>query len=977
MYSGTAVTNRNGKHLPNYEKRERTSAQLAGFAGELSGYELDNKWEANYKTYQEMLSDPTIAFARMLCVAPLTTVGWSYEAKDDAPDGAKECIQDSLEPWRINLVKSAMEGYIDYGWSGYEMVYSVEDNQAYLCKVKHLLQAQTLILVAVKTGEYLGLRQFDWRGQDCDLGIYDSLHIAIDVEGTNWYGRPLLENARKIFGQWNQVNDSANKYDTKIAGASWVVYYPVGDSPYNGMPSVDNYLIALDFLNKLQANGRLAVPMTIAKWQTDMNVTDENAGWKIELISDKGVSQAGFIDRQKYLDALKVRAFGLPERAVLEGQFGTKAESEAQADFAITVFEMRHQIIVQQINKQITNFLLATNYGEEFEDTVIVKANPLVDEKRMMLEKIYMAIIGSPEGLMQEMQALDMQSFRKSLDLPENQLLAQNGLPAAQGLLSEYFAELYGMPKPQPSSAAGVNSVRGQVVIPPEYWAKQQKGIALALQGYGRNTSAPQIGTIDTVYQSLNSEIEETEINFAFDPSKHPHEPAGSPKGGQFASTSGGLTPVTSRTQTQLFPELIEKPTAAPAAQTITEPQIVQKELFSEKTYTGYSEKDAKRLEQLNKKWAKLNNDYLRLADEKYDGNLVITAFDSEANHLMEQQTEITYQRYELLADPGGVEASMQKPGGVRDVVIIGGGPGGMEAATMAGTEQYDTLLLEGSETTGGQSRYSSRIENFNGFPIGLTGQEKANLDLKQAHRVGAEIRTQAIVTDMRFNKEDGTKTITMANGEKIRARVVVIGGGIRFQKMDFPGVDSKNVVYQNGEKLRKLCVGKTGVVIGGGNGAAQAALDCAKTAERVYIVARSPIKPGMTANVYDTLVANKKITVIIGEVEKYENGTLHTTEGSFQANGIGIFVGGKPDTDWIKDIEMTEVKKGIKKVKVNDSLETSMPGVYAVGDIRTGSVPRIAAATGDGAAAIGHANTYFKKLIFEERKRLGRTEET
>lgn len=472
MYSGTVST----PTLRDYEKKERTAAQLYGAHGELSDYELTNKWEHLYKTYKEMVSDPTIAFARMLCVAPLVTVGWSYEEKEGAPAGAKELIQESLEPWRIDIVKGAMEGYIDYGWSGYEMVYSVEEGKAYLTKVKPLLQAQTWILVCVKTGEYLGLRQKDFHNQDVDLGIYDSLHIAIDVEGTNWYGRPLLENARAIYAQWNQVNSAANKYDTKVAGASWVVYYPVGESPYNGQLKVDNYLIALDFLASLQSNGKLAVPMTIAKWQTDMNTTDENAGWKIELISDKGAGTVGFVERQKYLDALKVRAFGMPERAVLEGQYGTKAEASAHADFAITTFEMRHQIIVQQINRQSTNFILETNYGKEAIDTVVVKANPLVDERRILLEKIYSQVIGSPDGMMNEMQSLDMQTFRKQLDLPENPLMAgaMGMMPAAQGLLSEYFQELQqngDMPV-----GSGQKFVTGPAVgtVPSKYWQEAE-----------------------------------------------------------------------------------------------------------------------------------------------------------------------------------------------------------------------------------------------------------------------------------------------------------------------------------------------------------------------------------------------------------------------------------------------------------------------------------------------------------------------
>ena len=118
------------------------------------------------------------------------------------------------------------------------------------------------------------------------------------------------------------------------------------------------------------------------------------------------------------------------------------------------------------------NFILETNFGKEAIDTVIVKANPLVDERRILLEKVYSQILGSPDGMLNEMAALDMQTFRKQLDLPENPFQAMGGLPAAQGLLSEYFAELQ-----QNGDMPGQKFVTGPAVgiVPPEYWQAQQK----------------------------------------------------------------------------------------------------------------------------------------------------------------------------------------------------------------------------------------------------------------------------------------------------------------------------------------------------------------------------------------------------------------------------------------------------------------------------------------------------------------------
>jgi hypothetical protein len=424
------VTKENGKpqyesiaDFPFFKLNERTAPQLQGQVGLLSDAQLQSTYEAFSATYKLMLSDPTIAFARMMTVAPLVMAGWSYDELEGAPEGARDFIEEQIEPIRVELVKQIMEGYIDHGWSGHEIVYSPvseDDTRIGIKKAKPLLQEYTIILVDKINGEWIGFRQPGPYNRYIDLSIYDSLLVSIDARGTNWYGRPLLENARIIYSQWNDVNDAANRYDTKIAGAQWVIHYPLGESPYGTDKVIlDNYDIAMKIVAQLQASGKMVVPRILGEVIDELNTQKIEEAWKIELMSDSGSGTSGFVDRMKYLDALKVRAFGFPERAVLEGQFGTKAEAEAHADFAITIHEMRHDILTIPVNKYITNFLLEVNYGYKACKTVCVKPRPMVDEQKAMLKQVYMALIANPNIMEQEVNLIDMQTMRTMLGIPE------------------------------------------------------------------------------------------------------------------------------------------------------------------------------------------------------------------------------------------------------------------------------------------------------------------------------------------------------------------------------------------------------------------------------------------------------------------------------------------------------------------------------------------------------------------------------
>jgi hypothetical protein len=393
---------------------EKTLPQVLIAPGIMTDGELPDSHQKYYKTYREMRSDPTIALARFLSVAPLVVSGWSYEAKDWAPEGAKEFVSEQMERVRMRLLKAVFEGYIDYGWSPFEIVWGVDDDlMQVIQEFKPLLQDYTTILVDEKTGRMLGLRQ-DLLGTNVDLYAGEYLCIALDVEGTYWYGDPLMENVREIDKKWEVIEDAASRYDKKVAGSHWVVHYPMGTSLVDG-EEIDNFIVAKKILASLQSSGAVTVP-TKLKPESD-DVDGENA-WKIELLSDSGNARAAFVDRQKYLDALKVRAFGLPERSVLEGEFGTKAEAEAHGNFAIVNMEMRAQLVVEDINRKAVNFILTNNYGPYARDSVVIVANPIKDASLAFLRDLYKTMLTGDMGA-SEIATIDTDTMKERTGVPK------------------------------------------------------------------------------------------------------------------------------------------------------------------------------------------------------------------------------------------------------------------------------------------------------------------------------------------------------------------------------------------------------------------------------------------------------------------------------------------------------------------------------------------------------------------------------
>jgi len=434
------------KHLA-----ELTTAQVVSYVSMIGG-DLPRSLPSGvtYQTYRDLRKDPTIALARSMLAASVLSGSWSIEADDDVPDDMVALIDDTFMSMREQIMEPAvLFGDVDFGWQGYEKVFEEDGGKVILKKLKPLLHDITTIQIEKETGVFAGYKQVNSStGQDIILTADKCLHIAFRVEGTQWYGSPLLENARSVCTKWTDADAGAATYDKKVAGSHFVIYYPPGMSTVAGA-TVDNGVVAAQFLRAMEASGSISIPRTIAS-EHDIgsgSINSEMYSWKIDILQDSGARQPGFVDREKYLDALKVRALLTPERSILEGEFGTKAEAGVHADMAIANMQLVDRHITRFVNWYAVDQVMVLNFGEDQRGKVRLVATPLIDEQIGLIKQIYTAIIANPQGFLEEFGTLDTDAMKDKLGLPKSKEIAQAGdeddpeLATKEGVLAGLTAE--------------------------------------------------------------------------------------------------------------------------------------------------------------------------------------------------------------------------------------------------------------------------------------------------------------------------------------------------------------------------------------------------------------------------------------------------------------------------------------------------------------------------------------------------------
>ena len=301
------------------------------------------------------------------------------------------------------------------------------------------------------------------------------------------------------------------------------------------------------------------------------------------------------------------------------------------------------------------------------------------------------------------------------------------------------------------------------------------------------------------------------------------------------------------------------------------------------------------------------------------------------------------------------------------DLAVIGGGPAGLSAAIYGASEGLKTVLFERSAGFGGQSASSSRIENYLGFSNGLSGKALATQAHSQAIRLGAECRPKSNVQGI-APQRDGRVLVTV-NGEEWMAKAVIIACGLSYRRLNLPGEELRGIHYGTG--ATGAMKGKAVVIVGGANSAGQAAIHAAeKGAKRVDMIVRGPgLEQSMSDYLVKRIQANKVIHVHTQEqVTKLQGrdeveSIVLAHDGELDCDDVFVFIGSAPDTDAFRNISRDQdgyfITDDLFASQHGFSLETSMPGVFAVGDIRSGSVHRVATAVGSGAEAVEQVHQY------------------
>ncbi|MBW4606240.1 MAG: FAD-dependent oxidoreductase [Hassallia sp. WJT32-NPBG1] len=342
------------------------------------------------------------------------------------------------------------------------------------------------------------------------------------------------------------------------------------------------------------------------------------------------------------------------------------------------------------------------------------------------------------------------------------------------------------------------------------------------------------------------------------------------------------------------------------------------------------------------------------------------------------------------IAEKIGLKTQAEKP--FYDLIIIGGGPGGLAAAVYGASEGLRTVMIE-REAPGGQAGTSSRIENYLGFPVGLSGGDLARRAVTQAKRFGVEILTPQEVTGIRV--ENPYRFVQLSDGSEISCHALILALGVSWRRLNVPGLEKltgAGVYYGAAQTEAMSCQGEEVYIIGGANSAGQAAMYFSKYAKHVTMLVRGDsLTKSMSQYLIDQIGETPNITVqthssVIeakGETSLEALTIVNTLSGETQtvpATSLFIFIGAQPRTDWLDgvvekgdrgfiltgpDLQLNQRRpKGWTLERDPYLLETNIPGVFAVGDVRQGSVKRVASSVGEGSICVQFVHQYLSNVV-------------
>lgn len=399
----------NGELTGAQAMRPNVGFSMFGFAG------FGKPSEGSYRTYRAMISDPTVALARAVFNGPIIASAWTFETADGGTDKMVEVVQAAIEPNRPTWIVDCLRS-LDYGWQPFEKSWS---GGGMLEKLKPLLPDLTTIEVEAD-GTFAGIRQ-----DRVELEPVKCLVVNYDVEAGNFYGRSRLENLRRVWSRWNDLDDASGRVAKFATSVIPQVHYPEGRGRDATGREWSNFELAQQIVNNLQVGNGVTLPNLAGNVEALFNNPDlaGKSQWVISFLAaaEAAGNLTAISDRQRYYDSLKMRGYLVPERAATEAQTaGSRADSQTGADSVLLHATLVDRDIARQISWYVADDILELNYGPDARGKVRVVAAPLADAKKAMFKQVMATMLANTATLDELLPQLDVDAIIDALELPKS-----------------------------------------------------------------------------------------------------------------------------------------------------------------------------------------------------------------------------------------------------------------------------------------------------------------------------------------------------------------------------------------------------------------------------------------------------------------------------------------------------------------------------------------------------------------------------
>lgn len=361
---------------------EQTGRQTSIDTSQILGFQHGRGLEV----WREMRKNPTIALARMVATAPLRKMKFGINSKKGIDQARQDLIKDAIEDIRVPLIRNMLYG-VEYGHKPFEIVWSMKEGWFVFKKIKPLAVDKTNPIIDKATGQFMGIEQ-----EGVMLDPLYSFWYTHEQEDDDYNGTSRYQNVEQVFMTWEEVMKKMLQYLGKVSPIVPLIQFPVGRSKDRSGRTVENYKLAEALMRKLEDGAGIIMPngfVEYARQLLDKGVSPEYLkAWSIEFLQGGAGHGGEYIEIMRHLESLMARGMYVPERAISEGQYGTKAEAGIHADLMFYMMEDLASEIARYINWYLVDKLLLVNYGPGQEGTVWVEPEAIVDEEKEIIKGI-------------------------------------------------------------------------------------------------------------------------------------------------------------------------------------------------------------------------------------------------------------------------------------------------------------------------------------------------------------------------------------------------------------------------------------------------------------------------------------------------------------------------------------------------------------------------------------------------------------